>query len=139
MKKILDRLNKIVFVAGIMAAIIILLMAVIDSVETIDGVWGTLFVICILLISVFAIFVVISMIMAIVDGVKKDKVAFLKKVLSNIVFISIVYMIPYGLVFFYEIEFPADLQLGNIVIRILITTLSIIGGEYMLANHSKEE
>lgn len=139
MKKIFDRLNKIVFVAGIVALIILVLITVNDSVETIEGVWGSISIICLLVIFGFGIFAAISVMLAIIDGLKKNKVAFFRKFLSNVVLFAIIYMIPYGLDYLREIEFPANFELGNIVLRVLGNALAIIGGEYMLADHSKQE
>lgn len=95
--------------------------------------------ICLLVIFVFAIFAIISIILAIINGLKKDKVAFFKKFLSNVGLLASVYMILYGVDYFCETEFPVKYELGNIVFRVLGTALAIIGGEYMLTDHRKEE
>lgn len=138
-KKLFDRLNKIVFVAGIVALIILVLITVNSSEDIIGGMWGTISFICLLIIFIAGFFATISIVLAIIEGLKKDKVAFLKKFLSNVIWIAIVYTVPYVLDYFYESEFPVDFEFGKTVLRVLITALTIIGGEYMLIDHSKEE
>jgi len=139
MKKLFDRLNKIVFVAGIVALIILVLITVNSSEDIIGGMWGTVSFICLLIIFIAGFFATISIVLAIIEGLKKDKVAFLKKFLSNVIWIAIVYTVPYVLDCFYESKFPVSFEFGETVLRVLITALTIIGGEYMLIDHSKEE
>lgn len=83
-------------------------------------------------------FATVSVILAITEGLKKDKVAFLKKVFSNVIWITIAYIVPYVLDYFYEYTVPVRFEIGKIVIRVFLTAFAIIGGEYMLAVHSKE-
>lgn len=45
-KKLFDRLNKIVFLAGIVALIILVLITVNSSEDIIGGMWGTISFIC---------------------------------------------------------------------------------------------
>ena len=139
LKKKFDKLNKIMFAAGAAVLIILVLIAVNSSNQVIGGVWGTVLTICLLTIFLFGIFAAISVGLAIIDGVKKDKRALLKKFVSNVTWITIAYMIPYICDYFYESEFSVQFDIGKIALRILVTALAIMGGEYMLTDHSKEK
>ncbi len=139
MKKIFDKLNKIIFVLGIIALITMLLIVVNTADATIDGILATALLICLVIIFIFCMFVAVSVILAIIEGIKKDKVAFLKKFFSNVIGITIVYTVPYVLDYFYEFAVPAKLEIGEIVLRVFLIAFAIIGGEYMLVDHSKEE
>jgi len=139
LKKKFDKLNKIMFTAGIIAIIVLVLIAVNSTSDVIDGIWGTISLICLLVIFLFVIFAGISTILAIVEGLKKDARAFLKKMLYNVTWISIAYIVVYVMDYFDESVVHEKLELGRIALRILVTSLAIMGGEYMLADHSKEE
>lgn len=127
------------FVVGIIALIILVLIIVNSSGDIIDGIWGTISLMCLLVIFVFGIFAAISVVLAILEGLKKDKLSFFKKLISNVIWIAIAYIIPYGLDYFHESELPMKFELGKVVLRIFVTALAIIGGEYMLADHSEED
>jgi len=127
------------FTAGIIAIIVLVLIAVNSTSDVIDGIWGTISLICLLVIFLFVIFAGISTILAIVEGLKKDARAFLKKMLYNVTWISIAYIVVYVMDYFDESVVHEKLELGRIALRILVTSLAIMGGEYMLADHSKEE
>lgn len=139
MKKKFDKLNKIMFTAGMIAIIVLVLIAVNSTSDVIDGIWGTISLICLLVIFLSVIFAGISTILAIVEGLKKDARAFLKKMLYNLTWISIAYIVVYVMDYFDESVVHEKLELGRIALRILVTSLAIMGGEYMLADHSKEE
>ena len=89
-------------------------------------------------IFLFGMFAVVSVVLAIVEGMKKDKRALLKKFLSNVTWISIAYIVPCILDYFYETEFSVKFEFGKIALQVLITALAIMGGEYMLTDHGKE-
>lgn len=135
MKKIFNKLSKIFFVLGMIALIT---MVLIVANTTIDGIWGTVMLICLVIIMILCVFAIVSTILAIIEGLKKDKVAFLKKFFSNLLWVTIAYIVLYVLDYFYEFTVPIRFEIGKIVLRVLITSLAIIGGEYMLADHSKE-
>ena len=139
MKKKFDKLNKMMFVAGMIAIIVLVLIAVNSTNDVIDGIWGTISGLCLLVIFLFVIFAGISTVLAIIEGLKKEKRAFLKKILYNFTWISIAYIVVYVMDYFDESVVHEKLELGRIALRILVTSLAIIGGEYMLADHSKEE
>lgn len=139
MKKKFDKLNKMIFVAGMIAIIVLVLIAVNSTSDVIDGIWGTISGLCLLVIFLFVIFAGISNVLAIIEGLKKDKRAFLKKILYNFTWISIAYIVVYVMDYFDESAVREKFELGRIALRILVTSLAIIGGEYMLADHSKEE
>lgn len=139
MKKIFNKLSKIMFALGIIALIIMVLIVANTTNATIEGIWGTVMLVCLVIIFVFGMFATISVVLAIIEGLKKDKVVFLKKFLSNVVWITIAYIVPYVLDFFYEITVPIGFEISKIVLRVFLTALAIIGGEYMLADHSKED
>ncbi len=140
MKKIFNKFSKIIFVLGIIALITMVLI-VANTVDdaTIDGIIATTMCICLVIIFVFCMFAVVSAILAIIEGLKKDKVAFLKKIFSNVIWITIAHIVPYVLDYFYEYTVPVRIEIGRIVFRVFITAFAIIGGEYMLADHSKED
>jgi len=133
-----DKLNKIIFVAGIVAIITLVLIVVNFTNEVIEGVWGTISLLCLLVIFLFGMFAVLSVVLAIIEGMKKDKRALLKKFLSNVTWISIAYIVPCILDYFYETEFSMKFEFGKIAFRVLATALAIMGGEYMITDHSKE-
>lgn len=138
MKKIFDKLNKVMFVAGI-AALVIMILIMSNWLSVLgDDITGIIMMICICVACVFAIFAAISVVLATIDGFKKDKVAFLKKFLSNIVLITIAYMVVFGLDYFHVAELPMELNLGKVVLQIVVCALAILGGEYMITDHSKE-
>ena len=139
MKKIFNRLSKIMFVLGLIALIIMVLIVANTTNATIDGIWGTVMLVCLVIIFVFCMFATVSVMLAIIEGLKNDKVSFLKKFFSNVVWITIAYIVPYVLDYFYEFTVPIRFEIGKIVLRVFLTALAIIGGEYMLADHSKEE
>lgn len=139
MKKIFDKLNKIIFAIGMIAIIILVLIAANSTSDVIDGIWGTISLICLLVIFLFVIFAGISSIVAITEGLKRDKRAFIKKYLYNITWISIAFIVVYVLDYFDESVVHEKLELGRIVLRILVTSIAIMGGEYMLTDHRKED
>ena len=139
MKKIFHKINKIVFVAGMISLLVLVLIVMNSSSEVIEGVWGALGVLCLLVIFLFVIFIAISAILVVVEGLKTDKVAFLKKYRDNVIWMTIVYTVPIVMDCFYEAALPDLFKLGNMVLRILLTALAIMGGEYMIADHSKED
>ena len=139
MKKIFNKLSKIMFVLGIITLIIMALIVANTTNATIDGIWGTVMLVCLIIIFVFCMFATVSVMLAIIEGLKNDKVSFLKKFFSNVVWITIAYVVPYSLDYFYEFTVPIRFEIGKIVLRVFLTALAIIGGEYMLADHSKEE
>lgn len=139
MKKIFDKLNKIMFVVGIVALVALVLILSYANGDVMEGIWGNISLICILLIFLYAIFVLVSAVLAIKEGFKKDKKELLKKFLSNVVWISIAYVIVFVLDYFHEAELPVTFSLGSLVFRVLLCTLAIFGGEYMLTDHSKKE
>ncbi len=139
MKKKFDKLNKIIFAIGMIAIIILVLIAAKSTSDVIDGIWGTISLICLLVIFLFVIFAGISSIVAIIEGLKSDKRAFIKKYLYNITWISIAFIVVYVLDYFDESVVHEKLELGRIVLRILVTSIAIMGGEYMLTDHSKED
>lgn len=126
------------FVLGIIALIILVLIVANTANDSIDGIWGIAILICLVVIFVFCIFAIISVVLAIMKGLKKDKATFLKKFLSNIVLMTIAYLVPYILDCFYEFKIPIEFEFGKLALRVILTALVIIGGEYMLADHSKE-
>ena len=138
MKEKFDKLNKIMFASGMIAIITIVLIVANSTNEVIDGIWGTISLICLLVIFLFVIFAAISAVLAIVEGIKKDKRALLKKILSNVTWIAVVYIVTYGMEYFYKSELPTKVEAGKIAFRVLVTALAIMGGEYMVSNHSKE-
>lgn len=139
MKKIFDKLNKVMFVVGI-AALVILVLIISGWLDAFgESVTGAVTLICIIAVCLFGVFVAISVVLAIVDGLKKDKVAFFKKFLSNIVWITIAYAVVFGLDYFIEAELPMEFNLGKVVLQILVSSLAILGGEYMITDHSKEK
>jgi hypothetical protein len=139
LKKIFHKINKIVFVVGMISLLVLVLIVMNSSSEVIDGVWGTLGVICLLNTFLFLLFVVISAILVVVEGLKTDKVALFKKYRDNVIWMTIVYTVPTVMDCFYEAALPESFELGNMVLRILLTALAIMGGEYMIADHSKED
>ena len=139
MKMKFDKLNKMMFVAGMIAIIVLVLIAVNSTNDVIDGIWGTISGVCFLVIFFFLIFAGISTVLAIIEGLKKDKRAFIKKCLYNITWISIAFIVVYVMDYFDESAVHEKLVLSIIVLRILVTSLAIMGGEYMLADHSKEK
>lgn len=139
MKKFFDKLNKVMFVAGIIALVVLVLIVSNNTVDTIEGIWSTIFLICIVVMLIVAILVVISAVLAIIEELRKDKKAFLKKFLSNVVWISIAYVVVFVLDYFHEAELPVDFNLAKLVLGVLSSAIAILGGEYMLTDHSKEE
>lgn len=139
MKNIFNKLSKIMFVAGSIALIILVLITVNSSNDIIDGMWGTILFICLMVILVFGVFCAISVVLGIIEGLKKDKVAFLKKFLSNAVWISIAYIVPYILDYFYEVPVSIKFEFAQIPLRVFLIALAIVGGEYMFADHSKDD
>ena len=139
MKKIFNKFSKIIFVLGIIALITMVLIVANTADATIDGILATAMLICLVIIFVFCMFAVVSVILAIIEGLKKDKVAFLKKIFLDVIWITIAHIVPYILDYFYEYTVPVRFEIGRIVLRVFITTFAIIGGEYMLADHSKED
>lgn len=127
------------FVAGSIALIILVLITVNSSNDIIDGMWGTILFICLMVILVFGVFCAISVVLGIIEGLKKDKVAFLKKFLSNAVWISIAYIVPYILDYFYEVPVSIKFEFAQIPLRVFLIALAIVGGEYMFADHSKDD
>lgn len=139
MKKKFNKISKIFFVLGILALIMMMLIVANTTNTTIDGIWRTVMLICLVIILIMCVFAIVSGILAIIEGLKKDKVAFLKKFFSNFLWITIAYIVAYVLDYFYEFTVPIRFGGGEIVLRILLIDLAIIGGEYMLADHSKED
>lgn len=139
MKKIFDKLNKIMFVAGIVALVALVLILSNLNGNSIEGIWSTFTGICFLIIFICVIFAAVSAVLAIVEGLKKDKKAFLKKFVSNVVWISIAYVVVFVLDYFNEAEFPVDFNLPRLVFGVLSSVFAIFGGEYMLTDHCKEE
>ena len=138
MNMIFNKLSKIMFVLGFIALIVMELIIVNTENDTIEGMQGTVMFVCLIISFVFCIFGAVSFVLAIIEGLKRDKVAFLKKILSNIVLVTIAYMIPYILDYFYEFTFPIQFEFSKIALSVVITSLAIISGEYMLADHSKD-
>lgn len=139
MKKIFDKLNKVIFVAGI-AAMVIMVLILSNWLSAFgDDITGIIMMICICVACVFVVFAAISVVLATIDGFKKDKTAFLKKFISNIVLITIAYIVVFVLDYFHVAELPMDLNLGKVVLQIVVCALAIIGGEYMITDHSKEK
>ena len=137
MMKIFDKLNRIMFIAGMAALAVLVLIVANSGSDTIEGFWGGVSLICLLIIFVFCIFAVISVILGVIQGVKTDKVAFLKKFACNCVGIAVVYIVVFVLDYFVEAELPFEFDLGSMILRILVCALAIIGGEYMITDHSK--
>ena len=136
MKKILDKVNKVVFTAGIVALITLVLIMVCSESDTIEGTWGMVSFGCILVIFVFAIMGLISMVMATIEGLKKDRRTFLKKMFSNVMGIALAYVVIYGVDCFRGGELQA-FDLGKAVAQILAGAFAVIAGEYMILDHSK--
>ena len=79
------------------------------------------------------------MVLGIVEGWKKDKIELLKKFGLNVVWVAIVYGIVWGMDYFNKVEMATELDIGEWVLRVLVIGLGIFGGEYMIADHSKDE
>ena len=139
MMKIFDKINKVMVALGMIALIAVVLIAANTPGDTIEGFWGGVSLFCFGIIFIFCIFVVISIVLAIIDGLKRDKIALLKKFGSNCVFIALVYLGVFVLDYFVEAELPVEFNVGNIILRILGCALAILGGEYMITDHSKEK
>lgn len=139
MKKIFDKLNKVMFVLGIIALIVLILVLSgwLDRFGA--NISGLVMTTCLGIIFVFVIFAAISAVLMIVTGLKTDKVAFLKKFLSNVAWITVAYMIVLGLDYFHEAELPMEIDLGRIVLQIFGGALAILAGEYMITNHNEEK
>ena len=139
MKKIFDKLNRIMFIAGMAALAVLVLIVANSESDTIEGFWGGVSLICFLIIFVFCIFAVISAILAVIQGLKTDKVAFLKKFACNCVGIAVVLLVIFGIDYFMGAEFPIEFNLGSIIVRIIGCALAIVAGEYMITDHSKDK
>lgn len=139
MKKLYDKFNKIVFIAGMVALVILLLIIVSSPDDTIDGIWGMISMICILVLFVFGIFGVIAAACAIVEGIKEQKITFLKKFLSYVLGISIAYVGMFVWDYYREGDLVKEFEFGRTVLRIMVSSLALLAGEYMVLWHGKEK
>lgn len=137
MKKLFDKINKIVFVIGMVAILALVLIAMCYPGDTINGIWGTISFICFLLIFILVIFLVISVVLAFIEGLKKDKTAFLKKVVLNILWFAVAYIVVYILDCVKQSEISTNINLGKAALQILVSAVGIVGGEYMLTSHKE--
>lgn len=139
MKKIFHKLSKIMYIAAMVALVILLMTIAYSEGDTIEGFWGGVGILCILVILLFGIFAAISVVIGIVAGWKKDKKELLKKFGLNLVWVSLVYGIVWVLDYINKVEMATEYDLGEWVLRVLVISLGILGGEYMLKDHSKDE
>ena len=139
MKKIFHKLSKIMFIAAMVSLVVLVMTTAYSEGDTVEGFWGGVGILCILVILVFAVFAAISVVLGIVEGWKKDKIELLKKFGLNVVWVAIVYGIVWGMDYFNKVEMATELDIGEWVLRVLVIALGIFGGEYMIADHSKDE
>lgn len=134
MKKTLDKINKVLFWAGILAVVILILCVVNIENGMLDGMIDYVIMGYLVIIGIFVIFLVIAFVMAMIEGWKKDKVAFLKEFISNSALMLVACMVGVILDYFTE-EVSMKFDLYEMLIHVLITACAIVAGKYMISKH----
>ena len=141
MKKKFQKISKIVFVAGIVSIIALVIILFANSVETetaieasIDGVLGYLAMACMGVAFVTIIFAVINFVLAFVDGMKRNKKDFLKRFIVQFLVMVFIYIFLH-----HTSDVEKELDILEIVMRSLAMSVGILGGEYMIAPPKDEE
>lgn len=142
MKKKFQKISKIVFVAGIVSIIALVIILFASSAETtdgviegtIDGILGYFAMACIAVAFVTIIFAIINFVLAFIDGMKSDKKAFLKRFIVQFFVMVFIYIFLH-----YTSDVQKELDIVEIMIRSLAMSIGILGGEYMIAPPKIEE
>jgi len=142
MKKKFQKISKIIFVAGIVSIIALVIILFASSVETtdgviegtIDGILGYLAMACIGVAFVTIIFSVINFVLAFVDGMKRNKKDFLKRFIVQFLVLVFIYIFLH-----HTSDVEKELDILEIVMRSLAMSVGILGGEYMIAPPKDEE
>ena len=137
MKKKFQKLSKIVFVAGIIALIALVLIAFGGETitnQTVDGIFAVLVFLCLGICVLTIIFTVINFILAFIDGMKHDKKTFLKRFIVQFFLMVFIYVFLHV-----TSDVEKEFRIVDILIRSLAMSVGIIGGEYMISPPKDEE
>ena len=137
MKKKFQKISRIVFIAGILALLALIIIVANTSATsdgTIDGGLGFLTLACIIVMLVTGILAVINCILAFVEGIKKNRKGFLKRFGVQFLVMVFIYMFLH-----FTSDVKKEFDILELVLRSLIMSAGIMGGEYMIAPPKDEE
>ena len=138
MKKLLDKINKVVFIAGMLAIVTLVLCVATIGNGTLNGLMNCVIITYLLIVGIFIIFAIIAFVMALLEGMKKDKIAFFKEFASNCVFILIGYVIIFAFDYFAEEKSTMLFHVPKMIVHILSMACAIVAGKYMISKHANE-